>query len=167
MAQRRQYNRYKIKGSAIAVFGRPRLFMRRRYRHVKIGPIVNIGMGGICIEYLSKEKLDPRFREMFIMMPGYNFQADNIPFNIVSEYVFKNTDTRKDITRLNTQFCTLSQHHIFNLKRFISKYTDGYVKDRRSGTDRRYPEKADDPFIHIAGWRNDKGRRIGFDRRKA
>ena len=167
MPQRRQYNRYKIKGSAIAVFGRPRLFMRRKYRHVKIGPIVDIGMGGICIEYVRKGKLDPRLNEMFIMVPGHNFQADNIPFAIVSESVVENHNTRQNMMRLNTQFCTLNQDHIFNLKKFISKFTDGYVKDRRSGTDRRYPQKAEDPFIHIPGWRNDKGRRNGFDRRKA
>lgn len=166
LEQRRRYERYQIKGCARVVFFHQRLVKWTAPRIIRLGPLVDISHGGLAVEYLDTQLRFGDFRELAIELPYNGSHLYRFPFRQVIDYVIAEMNSSQRIRRRCIQFCDLNQHQIFRLQKFIELHTCGPLVDRRSGMDRRYPYRSDDPFISLRGWQNDKGRRRKPDRRK-
>ncbi len=163
--QRRRYQRYQIKGCARIVFFHSRVVKWAAPKIVRLGPLVDIGLGGLAVEYLDTQLRSGDFRELAIELPYNGSHLYRFPFRQVVDYTIAQMNVTQQIRRRCMQFYDLNQHQVFRLQKFIDLHTCGPLMDRRSGKDRRYPCRQDDPFISLPGWQNDKGRRRKKDRR--
>ncbi|MFZ5570464.1 MAG: hypothetical protein ACOZF0_08665 [Thermodesulfobacteriota bacterium] len=164
--QRRQHARYQIRGCARAVFFQQRILLAKSPRIIRLGPIIDIGRGGLAVEYLESRSRSGDFGELSVEMPDKSLVLYRFPVQTIADYPIAEMNSGQLIRRRCLQFLHLNQHQLFRLGKFIRIHTCGPMIDRRSGRDRRYPQGPEDPFIAIPGWCYDKGRRRKPDRRK-
>ncbi len=164
--QRRQDARYQIRGCARVVFFQPRFVKAVSPKIIRLGPVVDISHGGLAVEYLDTKSRAGDFTELSVEMPDYGLFLYRFPFRTILDYEIAEMNSSQQIRRRCVRFHNLNQHQLFRLRKFIQLHTCGPLIDRRSGTDRRYPYRVEDPFIFYPGWQNDKGRRRKPDRRK-
>jgi len=156
MFPRRRYERYRLLGSALVIFERPRIFNIGKPRIIKLGPLSDISQGGLSAEYFANRKRFGDFCELSILVPGHGITVYRIPFRNISDIVIAELDAKKIIMRRSIQFNELNPYHIERLKRFINLYTRENVPDRRSGLERRIVNHSVDSFAAIPDRRKDR-----------
>ncbi len=165
MFQRRLDDRYRLTGSALVIFERPRMFNIGQPRIIKLGPLSDISQSGLSVEYIADKKKEEMFDELSIFVPGQGIVVYRLPFRTISDIKVVKFEKKRTIMRRGIKFRELNEHHFGRIKRFLRTDTRGIVPDRRSGCGRRYVNESHDPFISISGWENDNGKRSGNDRR--
>lgn len=162
MFPRRRHERYRLMGSALVIFERPRIFNIGKPRIIKLGPLSDISQDGLSVEYFANGKRFGDFCELSILVPGHGITVYRIPFRNISDIVVAELDAKRIIMRWGIQFDELNHHHIKSLQRFINLYTQEEVPDRRNGFERRIVNRTDDSLATIPDRRHDQKK----DRRK-
>ncbi len=156
MSPRRRCERYRLLGSALVIFERPRMFNIGKPRIIKLGPLSDISQGGLSAEYLASGKRFTDFNELSILVPGNGVTVYRIPFRNISDTVVAEPDAKRKIMRMGIQFDEPNHHHISSLKKFINLYARKEVPDRRSGFEMRTVSNPGDSFAAIPERRHDR-----------
>lgn len=171
MYNRRKFERFRIIRPAFFIHLRPGRIRWLRPEIVKIGPLLDISMGGLGFTYVEKAVPLEDYASFSVLMGKNEIQLHRFPFRTVSDIVIAELDSEacniSKIRRRCVQFSHLNHHQRYRLKGFLEENTQWVVRDRRRRSTRRYPYKKNDPFIFLHGWQNDKGRRKVPDRRMA
>lgn len=165
-AERRQFERFRVKGVLQVYFEAPRRIPLSGIRKIRFGPVANISLSGMAVDYIANRRRIEDYQTLTIEIPGRLVLLERVMYSTRIDYTVAKLANGQEIRRRCIRFERLNQHQVHHLRRFIKTEMCGRVRDRRSGLDRRYPKKADDPFIALSGWENDKGRRRKPERRR-
>ncbi len=162
MFPRRKHERYRLMGSALVIFERPRIFNMGKPRIIELGPLSDISRGGLSVEYFANKKRFENFDELSILVPEHGITVYRIPFHKISEFVVAKLNSKKTIMRRGIQFGELNSHHVERLEKFINLYAQEEAPDRRSRFERRTMNHSDDSSAVIPDQRHGRKK----DRRK-
>jgi len=126
-------------------------------KKIKFGPIVNISMGGLAVQYIENKTRMKKYKKLSIAVPGDNPILDQIQYEIIADYKIADLPDGKKIRNQCLKFRQMTSYHTFQLDDFIREYSIGFIMDRRNGEERR---KCNDP-----AWEKTKERRSGEERR--
>ena len=129
---------------------------------VELGPIVDISMGGLAIQYVENKNRTVESDELAIALPSDGIKVEPIPFRIISDVEVATMPGGKTIRNRCVEFGKLSDYQSYQLKTFIQNHTVHTQGDRRSGADRR---QFSDPRFEEEEYREMYERRISYDRR--
>jgi len=138
-----------MKGGAIVVLNIPSLIGLGKSGYVELGPVLDISMGGLAVQYIDNKKRQADCLELSISLPPEGHKLEKIPFEIVSDVVVAQLPDAKVIRKRCVQFGELNSYQSFQLESFIKEYATTIIKDRRSGLDRRHfndPQFEDEAF---------------------
>ncbi len=163
LVRRRQWKRFKIKGSAIVMLNKPSLISLGKPRLIELGPVIDISMGGLAVQYIESKKRLTKCDELSINVPGKGIQLESIPFTVISDVEIAVMPDSTKIKNRCVQFGELSSYQAFQLEAFINKYGADIARDRRSALDRR---QFDDPKFEDEDYRILYDKRYMGERRK-
>ena len=161
--RRRKWKRFKVVGGAIVLIKKTRFIEVGKPRLVELGPIIDISMGGIAVQYVEKKQRTIESDELAIALLPKEIKVEPIPFKIVSDIAVAQLPDGKTIRNRCMEFGKLTDYQSFQLESFIQQYTTAIDRDRRSGLDRR---QYNDPRFEDEEYRELYERRIHGDRRK-
>jgi len=159
MFTRRRYERYRLMGSALAVYEQPRIFNIGKPKPIELGPLSDISLKGLSVEFVVNRKYPGDHHELSILVPEHGIMVYRIPFRNISDMVVSECASKRVIMRRGVQFRELNHDHTERLNRLIQLYTRETVPDRRSGFERREANRS------IAGL--DRRNGLQQDRRKS
>lgn len=141
---------------------KPRLIDIGKPRLVELGPVIDISLGGLAVQYIENKKRILDTDVLSVTIPGAGIKLEKIPFEVISDTITAELpDARKIRTRC-VKFGKLSPYQAFQLESFIKNYTNSDGFDRRTGTDRR---DFDDPQFDDESYRTLYDRRMLGERR--
>lgn len=164
LVRRRKWKRFETKGGAVVLLNRPYFNGWLGIKRVEMGPIVNISMGGLAVQYVENKKRVGDYAEMSIYAPGDGIALDRLPFDIISDYEVARMPDGKIIRNRCVKFGPLTTYQTFQLEQFIKNHGAKCMEDRRQGADRRKfidPRYGDDAYKDTF-----IERRSGVDRRE-
>ena len=134
-------------------------------KRVELGPIVNISMGGLAVEYVENKQRSQTYSELSIYFPSEGIVLDEVPFETISDFEITRMPDDKAIRKRCVEFGKLTTHQAFQLEEFIKKHGTKCLEDRRrNDTDRR---TFHDPRYGDPGYEETHPeRRRGTDRRR-
>lgn len=159
---RRKWKRFTLKSGAIVVLQKPRIMGFLGQVRTRFGPVVNISMGGLAVQYIESKKRMKKHKTLTIATPGTGQVLDAIPYEIIADFEVARLPDGKRIRNRCVKFHQMTSYNTFQLDDFIRAHATGYILDRRSGEERR---KADDPRYQDPEWGPQHERRSGTDRR--
>lgn len=165
MDHRRTIDRYRPFGSAFVIFESPRLYHFGKPRIITIGPVSDISLQGLSVEYYPHKDHEKNFQELSILVPGQGMVVYRIPFQKVSDTVVSKEKKQSPVMRRGMRFGEVNEFHSNQLETFLAAYTRGVVPDRRSGNERRSDQKAETASQVIPGKDENPGQRVGKGRR--
>lgn len=161
-SRRRKFKRFKIKGSAIVLLQKPRLMNIGKPKTVELGPVVDISMGGLAVQYMENKKRSLDGDLLSIQVPDNGVKLDGLRFKVVSDRVLATLPDGRKIHNCCIQFQQLSAYQSFQLESFIKGHAHHGAGERRNRPDRRMFE---DPRFQDEHYRNAFERRSGLERR--
>ena len=160
--RRRKWKRFTIQSGALVILQKPRVMGFLGQARVKFGPIVNISMGGLAVQYIENKPRTKKYKELSILIPGNKPILDRISFEVIADFSIAELPDGKKIRNRCVKFNQMTSYHTFQLDDFIREYSTSYIMDRRSGEERR---KVDDPRYQDPEFSRQNERRSGLDRR--
>ncbi|MFO8048882.1 MAG: hypothetical protein R6U29_07610 [Desulfosudaceae bacterium] len=119
---RRRWKRFTVDG-AFVVTTRPSFFKIGRPVHTRLGPIKDIGMGGLAVQYMEKKMPDKKISGLAVMMPSEGIMVDPIPFEAVNNFeVTTLPHSNKKVWTLCVSFKKLMPRQKTQLEKFIADY---------------------------------------------
>lgn len=120
-AEQRKHRRFRVKENAFAVINPD---------PVRLVPILDIAMGGLCIYVNDGAKWMNDSQKLEIMVADCSFYLDSIPFEIISNFRAFPGDASNmlDGRRYSLKFGNLRPVQKARLKYFIRNYTRGGSK---------------------------------------
>ena len=111
--ENRKYQRYIINGAYAAI----------QPAAVKLGPIIDISMGGVLFKYIIRGKLENKFPEKSIYLGSLKSFVDGILFKTIDDFQESNGPLSKsmEIRTNRIKFEALSSNQRFELNSFICK----------------------------------------------
>ena len=119
---KRRWKRFALKDGALALAVKPSFWRLGRPVHVKLGPIKDIGMKGLAVQYVEKKNLLSNVKELSIMVPGHGIKVERIPFQTVMDFEVGHLSGAKRIRTLCVSFNQLNPIQKLALERFIDEY---------------------------------------------
>jgi len=119
---KRMWKRFTLKDGALALAVKPSLLRFGKPVHVKLGPIKDIGMKGLAVQYVEKKNLLKNVHELSIMVPGEGIKVERIPFQVVMDFEVGQLSSNKKIRTLCVCFKQLKPMQKVKLERFIEDY---------------------------------------------
>ena len=141
---------------------KPKLIDIGKPRLVELGPVIDISMGGLSVQYIETKKRTIDSDVLSISVPDAGVKLENISFEVVSDNVKAALPDERKIRMRCVKFGKMSPYQTFQLETFIKKYTTSEGFDRRFGLDRR---KFNDPKFEEEAYRTLYDRRRGGERR--
>jgi len=160
--RRRKTRRFKIKGSAFVLLHRPPLMGIGRPRRVELGPITDISMGGIAVQYLEHKRRSLDAELLTIAVADDAFTIEGLYFRVVTDRILASLPGGRNIHTCSIEFTRLTAYQNFQLESFIKNYTIQRPQERRRPHDRRQFE---DPRFQEPGYKVNFERRSGHERR--
>ncbi|MDY6905902.1 MAG: hypothetical protein SWH61_14595 [Thermodesulfobacteriota bacterium] len=120
----RQWKRFTLKNGAVAMVQKPSLLKFGKSSYVKLGPIKDIGMKGLAVQYVESKNLLRKVKELSIMVPGEGMVVENIPFKTVRDFEVAELPNSKKIRNLCVAFSQLRPVQKVQLERFIDEHAD-------------------------------------------
>jgi hypothetical protein len=116
LAEQRENKRFQVPRDAFAAL---------RPDYIKVGQIMNIGMGGLGFRYLGSE--GPSIAsELDIFLAGRTFYLYKVPFQTVWDFVTNEMPSSSiNMKVCGLQFGDLTPHQISQLEYFIQAYALG------------------------------------------
>ena len=119
---RRRWKRYTVEG-AFVVTTRPSFWKLGKPVHTRVGPVKDIGMGGLAVQYVEKKIEPKKMNRVSVMLPSEGVLVDPIPFEPVNHFeVTTLPHTRKKVWTLCICFKKLMPEQKLQLERFIADY---------------------------------------------
>lgn len=160
---RRKFKRFVVQTGPIVILHLPRIFGLVGEKTVELGPVINIGEGGLMVQFIESRERVRNCRELSIQIPGQGMKVKRLSFEVVWDFeVGKLPDGRK-IRNRSIKFDAMTPPQLIQLKEFIKNFTSDYQKDRRNGKERR---ERIDPDYFDSEWKIKADRRKGRDRRQ-
>lgn len=163
--RRRQWKRFETLSGAVVLLNKPQLKGLLGTKRVELGPIVNISMGGLAVQYVENKERSQEYSELSIYFPSEGIVLDKMPFETISDFEITRIPDDKVIRKRCVKFGNLTTYQAFQLEEFIKKNGTKCLEDRREDNDRRQFQdprygdpKYEETFID---------RRSGKDRRKS
>jgi hypothetical protein len=115
-AERRALPRYKVEERAFAVL---------RPQFIKLGRIIDIGLGGLAFSYLITNGEKSKSPELDIFIAGSEFYLERLPIKGISESRMPRNPSGSSlpVRRFSVQFGELEGFHISQLNHFIRNCT--------------------------------------------
>lgn len=161
-AKRRLWKRHKVNKQATVLVKKTRLIEIGKPLLIELGPLVDISMGGLAVQYIESKERAFESEELAIAVAGEGLKVEPLPFKICLELELAVMPDGKRIKKRCVEFVDLTAYQTFQLKSFIQSYTQENQVDRRSGADRR---QYNDPRFDDEDYRMIYERRAGGDRR--
>jgi len=123
MPEKRRHQRFHPKVDAYIAFAPPDL-----PNLTKLGKLLNISAGGICFNYMSRNKETDGLRRLDILMEGAQpIKINQLPCAVVYDIESSNTSYRnmQSTRSCGVQFDQLPAELLSAVDAFISNYTDG------------------------------------------
>ncbi len=137
ITRRRKWKRYKIKGGAIVLLNKPRLLDIGKPKLIELGPVIDISMGGLAVQYVESQQRQHDFDTISISIPSLSVALTNLQYKVIVEKVMTSLPNGKQIFNRCVEFTHLTSVQNLQLESFIRKHTFHTIPDRRSGKDRR------------------------------
>jgi hypothetical protein len=120
LVERRQHKRFKVQEGMFAVLGGD---------YVKLGPIVDVGRGGLSFHYVKGDEQTDASREMTIFSSRQDFYLTGVPFRTVLDLKLPSEVPLSSITmsRCGVQFGDLTDYQSSQLEHFIGNHTAGVL----------------------------------------
>ncbi|MFH1981451.1 MAG: hypothetical protein ABIL58_06390 [Pseudomonadota bacterium] len=161
--QRRKWKRFKIKGGAIVLLHKQRVIDIGSPKLIELGPIIDISLGGLAVQYVENKKRAITATELSISVPSEGIALSGLEFLMISDKAIAQLPDGKLIRNRCVEFANLAPQKRFQLESFINHYSMNLKRDRRAGIDRRQyndPKFADEDYYRMYN------RRTSIDRRK-
>jgi len=146
----------------MVILQKPRLMGFLGHTRIKFGPIVNISIGGLAVQYIENKKRMKKYKELSIAVTKNQPILDRMPYEIIADYKIAELPDGKIIRNRCVRFQQMTSYHTFQLDDFIRQHSTGFILDRRSGEERR---KYNDPRYSDPVWGPKNEKRSGTDRR--
>lgn len=143
---------------------KPRLFELAKPRFIELGPIIDISVGGLAVQYFETKERLTECAELSITVPDEGIKVEKVKFKTISDVQTAELPGSKTIRTRRAEFKELTPYQRFQLESLIKKYGTGIVFDRRSGKDRR---QFKDPRFEDKEFAAHHERRIFGERRKS
>jgi hypothetical protein len=131
-SSKRCWKRYEIKNGAFVMIYRPALLKLGKSVIVKLGPIKDIGMRGLAVQYVDQKNLLRRVDELSIALPDGRIVVDRIKFRAVTDFEVAELPNAKKVRTLCVYFTSLLPLQKIQLERFIDEYAVEMVDGCRS-----------------------------------
>ncbi len=125
---KRQWKRYTVKHGAMALAVKPPSLLKKKPVHVRLGPIKDIGMKGLAVQYVDSKNILKKVDKLCIMVPGKGVIVENIPFSVVKDFNVAELPDCKKIKTLCVAFQNMSPVQKVQLENFINEYGDQLVR---------------------------------------
>lgn len=119
---KRRWKRYEIKNGAFVMIYRPSLLKLGKSAMVKLGPIKDIGMRGLAVQYVDQKNLMRHVDELSIALPDGRIVVDRIKFRAVTDFQIAELPNARKIRTLCVYFTNLLPLQKIQLERFIDEY---------------------------------------------
>jgi hypothetical protein len=163
--RRRKWKRFETVSGAVVILNKPQLKGLLGIKRVELGPIVNISMGGLAVQYVENKHRSAEYSELSIYFPSEGIVLDRVPFETISDFEITQMPDDKVIRKRCVKFGTLTTYQAFQLEEFIKKNGTKCLEDRRAQKDRR---KFQDPRYGDPKYEETfTDRRSGKDRRRS
>ena len=162
IAKRRKWKRYKPTGGVLVLIRKPRFIEVGKPQMIEFGPLVDISMGGLAVNYVESKQRVVNSEELAITIASEGVKVERMPYTVVKDVEVATMPDGKKIRNRCVEFGILSDYQVFQLKSFIQAHTVEVRRDRRIGGNRR---QSDDPRYEDEIYRNLYERRILDDRR--
>jgi hypothetical protein len=136
IVRRRKWKRFKVRGGAIVYLSKPRVIKIAKHRLLEMGPVADISMGGVAVQYVEKD-IPEAYNLVTIAHPSEGIKIDAFPVEIISDVVIAKLDESKQIRNRCMRFGKLTSYQSFKVEEFIDEYAILFDKDRRASNDRR------------------------------
>ncbi|MBW1841562.1 MAG: PilZ domain-containing protein [Deltaproteobacteria bacterium] len=161
--RRRKWKRFRINGSAIVMLHRPSLLGLGKPTLIELGPIIDISLGGLAIQYVDSKKRQTECFELSISVPDKGIVLEGLPYEIILDREVATLPDSRKIRNRCVQFEELTSYQKLKLEAFIKKHTAEIIRDRRSGIQRR---QLDDTRFHEQAFKALHEKRVMGERRK-
>lgn len=141
---------------------KPRLFEIGGPKLVELGPIIDISLGGLAVQYVENKKRTLEATELSISIPSEGIALSALAFRTISDKSIATLPDGKLIRNRCVEFSGMTPQKRYQLESFINHYSMNLKHDRRSGIDRRQyndPKFDDDDYYRMYN------RRTSVDRR--
>ncbi len=119
---KRRWKRFTVDGACVLA-SRPSLMKLGKTVHCRVGPIKDIGMGGMAIQYMDDNKHLEKTKSLSIMLPGQGVIVEDIRFETVNDFETATLpDSRKQIRTACLCFKKLLPKQKMKLERFIDDH---------------------------------------------
>jgi hypothetical protein len=121
-SSQRRWKRYEIKNGAFVMIYRHSLLKLGRPALVKLGPIKDIGMRGLAVQYVDQKNLLRNVDELSIALPDGRVLVEKIKFSAVTDFEIAELPDARKIRTLCVSFTGLLPMQKIQLERFIDEY---------------------------------------------
>ena len=163
--RRRKWKRFETIIGAVVLLNKPYLMGLGGIKRIEMGPVVNISMGGLAVQYIGNKKRAAKYSELSIYIPAEGIVLDKVPFETISDFEMIRMPDEKVIRKRCVEFGTLTTYQTFQLEEFIKKHGAKCLEDRRNGKERRQVQ--DSRFEDPALEETLTDMRIGRERRRS
>jgi len=118
----RSWKRYVVKGGAMVMIAKPSLLKLGKPVVVKLGPVKDIGMRGLAVQYVDQKNLLRNVKALSIAMPDGRVVVDGIQFETVKDFEVAELPDARKIRTLCVHFTGLLPMQKVRLERFIEDY---------------------------------------------
>ena len=130
---------------------------------IELGPIIDISLGGLAVQYMENKKRTVDATELSISIPLEGIALSGLAFRVISDKAVAQLPDGKLIRKRCVAFVKLQPHQRFQLESFINHFSMHLKKDRRTVIDRR---EYDDLKFGDQDYHRMYNRRSNTDRRK-
>lgn len=127
-ASKRRWKRYQVKNGAFVMIYKPSLLKLGKPAPVKLGPIKDIGMKGLAVQYMDQKNLLRNVEELAIALPDGTIAVDKLKFTPVTDFEVAQMPNARSIRTLCVSFSGLLPLQKIQLERFIDEYGLEMVK---------------------------------------
>lgn len=152
-----------MKSGATVLIRKPRVIEFGKPMLIELGPLIDISMGGLQVQYVENKQRLSESRELAISIPEKGIVVEPIPFKMVMDAALTQMPGGKTIKKRCVEFGQLTDYQKYQLQSFIKNYTTEISVERRIGSDRR---QYDDPRYDDPEYYDMYNRRTNPDRRK-
>jgi hypothetical protein len=119
---KRLWKRYALKCGAVVMIYRPSLFKLGKPVMVKLGPIKDISMRGLAVQYVDHKNLLRDVEELSIALPDGRVVVEKLRFRPVVDFEVVELPKTGKIRNLCVNFTNILPMQKIQLERFINEY---------------------------------------------
>jgi len=118
---KRRWKRFTVNNGAVVLIRKPSLWKLGKPSHVNLGPIKDIGMKGLAVQYVESKKILHNVTTLSIMVPGRGIVVEDIPFRTVTDFEIAQLPNSRKVRTLCVCFERLLPMQKVHLERLIDE----------------------------------------------